>query len=380
MITNTTFIPSHGWAKKKSKTVRLVVPITNAHRRSPNPLLQDPTRTKTLRRTFENDLVKRFSRLKRKLYELIVVADAFGLSVENALTTNVRWAFLTSAEKLQQFQAWLALTIQADILLGASATEGAYWRRYVEEGYRKGAGKAFDQVKVARRAEALAERSGTEYLQWYQGTREQFLASSFGQPETVEKIQLLTSRTFTDLKNVTEAMSTAMSRTLVDGLTQGKGTKAIARDLAKHVDGIGKNRARLIARSEIIRAHAEGALDSMEQMGVEEVGVMVEWSSVPDSRRCQLCASLEGVVLKIKEMRGLIPRHPQCRCSVVPANVGESTTDQIRGKTRIRQAIDRSIKAEIPKRSKRSLARQKTLTKWAGADKRVTKKRPKSIV
>jgi len=308
------------------------------------------------------------------------IVDLRMFRVDNSLAANARWEFLTSAEKLESFKVWLATAIQADILLGASGTEGNYWAKYIEQGYRKGAGRAFTDVKIARRAEALAERSGSEYLQWYEGTREQFLQSAFGQPVAKEKVQLLASRVFTDLKGVTDTMSTSLARTLADGMVEGKNPRAIAKDIMKQVDGIGIRRAHLISRTEIIRSHAQGQLRALEMMGVEKVGVAVEWSTAGDSRVCKRCQALEGVVLTIKEAQGLIPVHPACRCSFLPSGTGESTEGQVRSQAKIKAAIDKSIKAEIPKKSKRTLAQQKALTKWGGADKRIAKKRPKSIV
>lgn len=300
---------------------------------------------------------------------------------------NQRFAFRTTPEQLRLFQEWLATEIRQDIfglprvftvdpfgVIAGAELERAYWTEFVRRGYEKGAGRAFSDV----RKPALA--SGKEQLAFFEGTRAEFLRQSFAQPETVEKVKLLASRVFTDLKGVTDAMSAQMSRVLAEGLTQGKNPRAIAKDLVDRVDKIGITRARLIARTEIIRAHAEGQLDALERLGVEEVGVMVEWSTAGDDRVCPLCQPLEGVVFKLKEARGLIPRHAQCRCAHIPANVGEGTKGQKHGQSAVKAARDRSIKAEIPKRSKRTVAQQKARSTWAGADTRVVKKRPVSVL
>jgi len=185
-------------------------------------------------------------------------------------------------------------------------------------------------------------------------------------------------RSYMDLKGVTEAMATSMHRTLMDGLIQGRGPRDVARELNRSVDGIGKVRARTIARTETIRAHAEGQLDALKNLGVEEVGVMVEWSTAGDDRVCPLCADMEAVVLKIDEARMLIPRHPNCRCAWIPANVGEPTKGQVRGKSRIDSAVDRSVRSEKPRAD--SAAQARRLSTWAGADTRVRKRRPRSKV
>ena len=219
----------------------------------------------------------------------------------SARSLNQRFAFATSSEKVVAYEEWLKTKFD-DVVV---SDRDAYWERYVAEGYNKGAGRAFDDTYKARRAMAGSQ----EQLAYYQGSKEQFLQDAFGNPESLDKVKLLAGRTLTDLKNVNSVMATQMSRALVDGLTQGIGAIALAKNLTSIV-GDNEYRAMTIARTELIRAHAEGQLDAMEKMGVEEVGVMVEWSSAGDDRVCPLCQDLDGVVLKISEARGIIPRHP----------------------------------------------------------------------
>ncbi len=309
--------------------------------------------------------------------------DITGNSIEGGLRQlsgitvnqpNQRWRFLSNPEKVAAFRQWLDTQIQVDIIGINSVTEidNAYWTKYVEEGYRKGAGRAFDDV----RKPALA--SGSEQLSFFEGTKQEFLRQSFGRPETIEKVKLLAGRVFTDLTGVTDVMAAQMTRVLTDGLVQGQNPREIARALNQRVDAIGKARSTVIARTEIIRAHAEGQLDALEQLGVAEVGVMVEWSTAGDDRVCPRCEPMDGVVLKIREARGLIPLHPQCRCAHIPANVGESTRGQTRSKTEIDKSIRESVKAFKPKKTKRTIAQQKQLTPFAG--KTIAKRRPRSVL
>lgn len=232
-------------------------------------------------------------------------------------TENTRWKPLTSPEKLKAFEAWLRNEL-AQSLRGASDRE--LWRAYIEAGYRKGAGRAFDDVNRPSRA-APGRAVG-----FYQGGRETFLRSTFAHPETIEKVQLLASRAFDELDNVTADMGNRMARTLADGLVRGAHPTEIARRMTEDID-IGRNRAEVIARTEIMRVHAEAQLDSMERMGVTEVGAAVEWTTAGDEQVCPKCAPLEGVVLKISEARGMLPRHPNCRCAWLPALIGEEEPD-----------------------------------------------------
>lgn len=311
---------------------------------------------------------------------------------------NQRFAFQSSAQQVASFRAWLEGQIEANIL-PASASTGAdaYWDAFVEEGYRKGQGRAFTDSRPA-----VIASGNPEQLAFYEGTKAEFLASSFGSPVAIEKVQLLSGRVFTELRGVTQAMAQGITRELTEGLSRGESPFVIARRMQDEIRGIGMRRATLIARTEITRTHAEGQLDAMERLGVEQVGVAVEWSTAGDDRVCPLCLPLDGVVMSLKEARGIIPRHTQCRCAFIPANVGESQKDQIRTKGGIDSAFSKSVGKERPKFkheivpgqftptgrpvrrrvgiSKETVKQAKRKSPWKGADTKVKKNRPKGLL
>lgn len=329
--------------------------------RKPSPLRIDPTRTGGLRKQLMAAVRKRFATLRFAVHKLIVDEDVFGLKPTNhdpftaddarqpeklanhplpftnvsLPTSNTRWRFNSNPEKVKAFEAWLRQQFQTSIL-GKSNEE--LWQRFVEEGFRRGAGRSFDDVKKREKSLALDKDS----LDFYRGTKDQFLRSAFARPVAVEKVQLLAGRVLTDLKGVTEQTATVMSRTLTDGLVRGISPRELARDLVEDVEGIGLQRALTIARTEIIRAHSEGQLTALEELGVEEVGVTVEWVTAGDEKVCSLCEPLEGVTFTLEEARGTIPRHPNCRCAFVPANVGEDKEDQKSSKKEIDGAVEQS--------------------------------------
>lgn len=234
------------------------------------------------------------------------------------LATN-RWQAVTTSQKVDQFQQWLRQQY-AELLIGAN--DERVWHTYAEAGYKKGAGRAFDDSRKSSRTAAQRDQStavpGTSPMDFHAGTRDEFLRSTFAQPVSVERIKYLASRSFDDLENVTSDLSARLSRSLGDGLTQGTSPRELARSMSEDLD-ISQGRAELIARTEIIRAHSEGQLDALENMGVEEVGVMVEWLATEDGRQCEECASMAGSILDIEDARGMIPFHPNCRCCWVPA-------------------------------------------------------------
>lgn len=312
-------------------------------------------------------MLRRLNLIQREVVRLVEEEDAFGLkqrqrvgSLSNIPTLNTRWRFLTTPQKAAAFQTWIKSRLDQTLLEAYKNEEDGYWKAYIDESFRKGAGRAFDDV---RKRGAQDRKS----LDFYEGTRAEFMRSSFGQPETVDKVKLLAGRVFTELQGVTQDTATKMSRVLTDGLAQGQNPRQISKTLVTSL-GLSKNRANTIARTEIIRAHAEGQLDALEKLGIAQVGVAVEWSTAGDQRVCPLCQPMDGVVYPIAKAHGLIPRHPNCRCSFLPANVGESAAEQLRRKSEIAAAVRKSVRAEMPKKGKRTLAQQMKLSRWAGAD------------
>lgn len=315
----------------------------------------DPTKTAMLRARFLGEVRKRFKKLKGRINDLIIREDAFGLKqapansnlqsmfgIDSLPVRNTRWAFRSDAEKVAEFQKWLALQISSEIIGTQANPQDAFWHAYILQGYQKGAGRAFTDF-YKKRQSTLSDMA---QLGFFNGTKKDFLQQAFGQPVAIEKVKLLAGRVFSDLKGVTDTMSAQISRELVDGLIQGQSPREVARTINKKVDKIGKVRAAAIARTETIRAHAEGQLDGMEKLGVDTVTAAVEWSTALDGHVCPLCVPLEGVVLKLNEARGMLPRHPNCRCAWRPANVGEKQDKQKRTKASIEKQLRKSKKAE----------------------------------
>lgn len=283
-----------------------------------------------------------------------------------------RWKFRTNAEQLRLFEEWLKTEIQGEIL---QSQVDAYWEKYIEESYKKGLGRSFEEVNKGKKV------GREKNLDFYKGSKSQFIQDSFHQPASIEKVKLLAGRVYTDLQGVTETMAAEIKRTLVDGMIQGRHPRVIAKQMNERVDKIGITRANTIARTEVMRAHAEGQLDAFDKMGVAQLGVSVEWSTAI-ANVCPLCAPLEGIVVSIKESRGMLPRHPNCRCVWLPAGVGETSKKQIKSKPEIDKAIDTSLRQEIPKKEKgkTSLREQSAKSKWGGARKRIAEDRPKSLL
>lgn len=159
--------------------------------------------------------------------------------------------------------------------------------------------------------------------------------SEFGtvirQPIHASTLESLFTRTFRELRNITDSVERDILRQFTDGLAEGIGPEQMARRANSVVGGIapdpeavaqagkgGLHRGRLMARTEVIRAHSEATLNRFEQWGVDEVTGRAEWLTAGDQRVCPRCAGMEGTVQTTKAARGLIPLHPNCRCSWLP--------------------------------------------------------------
>ena len=330
----------------------------------PNALKSDPTRTTTLRRKFVADMTRRFRALSKNINELVVEDDAFGLTASSPFLGNQQvarqaWRFQSDAQKVASYRAWLKGQIDQGILVRQGATGQPWTDVYIESAYRKGVARAYTDT----RRDLLATEP-----QVFEQTKADFLRQTFNQPVAIQKLELLGTRAFDQLEGVTQAMSQQMSRILSDGLSAGDGAAKIARDLRNNVEKINNTRAKVLARTEIVHAHAEGQLDAFERLGVKELGILAEWQTAGDERVCPECEPLDGVVMTVDEARGLLPRHPNCRCAWVPANRKFKEPGQKRGR-KADAAVSDSIQAEAGKNTIRRTKRQtRRRSVWRGKE------------
>ena len=240
--------------------------------------------------------------------EIAFNSDRFIIQTTNA----VPFDFPTDPAKLRAFNKWLQDQVNKGILTVDQA--GKPWlSTYVMSAYKKGMLRAYTDSH----AKELGKPAG-----FYEGTQQQFLESSFMQPESMAKIEFLYTRSYEELKGITAAMSQQMSRVLATGMVQGQGPGTIARMLSKTISGMSTTRARMIARTEVMAAHAEGQLDGFEKLGIDEVGLNVEFDllTAGDDLVCSECQEMaDAGPYTIEEARGILPIHPNDRCCWGPA-------------------------------------------------------------
>jgi len=268
---------------------------------------QDPTRTTTLRQRFEAEMRRRFVGLKREITKRIVEMDGFGLRANRG-----EFEFTRTSDKVGAFMDWLA-DAENSLILGttrgaslAGAAESAWMNTYVESAYVRGLNQAASRL---RQAGALVEQ--------------RWIDAAFRRPIHADRLGIAYTRTFAELKGITDVMDRQISQVLAEGLSRGAGPLDIARGINDRVDKIGITRARMLARTEVINAHAEAGLNAYQEAGLEGVDVVAEWLTAANA--CPECVALEADgPYSIEAARGLIPQHPNCRCTWAPLVRGGS--------------------------------------------------------
>lgn len=223
------------------------------------------------------------------------------------VSTPGRFNFPSDAFRLQAFAGWLTQAEEGGILevvrndAGEIVEEAGWQQTYVRRGYEKGVRQADQQLAAA----------GMEIP-------DEAAAQAISVPIHQRKLELLFTRNFTELQGITESTAQEVRRQLAEGLTRGENPRRVANRINDRVAAVGGHRSRVLARTEIIRAHSESTLTRFEQFGVDAVKGKAEFATAGDRRVCPICAGLEGQVFKIDEARGIIPVHPQCRCAWLP--------------------------------------------------------------
>ena len=292
----------------------------------------DPTRTTTLRNAFAREAVRRFKELKAVIALSVYQNDCFGLKPQ-IHTFQMRavppgaFAFTRSAEKVSAFMLWLNDQVKAGIITVAEleqvgeGVEAMWTNKYILDSYKRGVQRArYEMRKVGIDIPTIEDSGGIDAV----------MNNIFH----IDRVGLLYTRVYKDLKGITDAMDSQISRILAQGMVDGDGPRLLARKLVSTIDGknagtlgitdtLGRfipaqRRAETLARTEIIRAHHLATVQEYRNFGLEGIQVQAEWVTAGDDRVCDECSSLEGKRYTLDEIEPMIPVHPNCRCLAVP--------------------------------------------------------------
>jgi len=291
----------------------------------------DPTRTTALRNAFATKMNQKFRDITVDIITGVYKNDCFGLERRDihTLQAPVQGAFMfpRSQQKLAAFMKWLDQQVKNGIITVAdmeqigTAVEAIWMNTYLFDSYKRGVLRARNEMR----------RAGMD-IPPIDGPGE--LLAVVNLPFHIDRIGLIYTRVYGDLKGITDAMSSQISRILAQGLADGDGARLLARKLVATINGTGmgdlgitdtlgrfipaQRRAEILARTEIIRAHHLATIQEYRNWGVLGITVKGEWKTAGDDRVCSKCASMEGRVFTLDEIEPLIPLHPQCRCIALP--------------------------------------------------------------
>ncbi len=303
----------------------------------------DPTHTTSLRNRWGSEMRSRFNELVKVVRVSVDDVDCFGLkgggeeisplTLQANLSTTGTNAFMfsTSGEKVNAFMRWFRSQVDNGILevrefeqIGASVNQ-AWTNKYVYDSYKRGVIRArYELGKAGFDVPTIDASGGAEAV--------------MGTPFHLERVGLLYSRVFEDLRGITTQMDTQISRVLSQGLIDGDGPRLLARKLVGTINGSGigdlgltdtlgrfipaRRRAEILARTEVIRAHHQANIQEYKNWRAENVYVVAEFLTAGDDRVCDRCAAIaaQGKTYTLEEAQNLIPVHPQCRCIVLPVH------------------------------------------------------------
>lgn len=287
---------------------------------------QDPANILRLQLKYERALLKKITDIEKIIKYAIVDRDVFGLNEQFAIMQLTpppqrAFAFDTNTKKIQAFIDWLNGLINEDLLrLGVMADIGdvnAFWGNvYIFESYKRGV----QDIRFDLKQQGIYDFKDIDAV--------------MHTPVHLERVAQMFLRNYENLKGITADMSKEISKFLAECFANGLWPREIAKNMVELIetgkmtdiaikDKLGrtistKRRASLLARTECIAAHINGAVEECLRMGYKEGQIYAEYIAGYDNRVCDTCANMHMQTFTLEEIRALIPVHPQCRCTFVP--------------------------------------------------------------
>ena len=261
----------------------------------------DPTRTTALRNAFARDMKRRFKELIRAIRVGVDVNDAFGLSDANAFSLILfnqiqipeagAFAFPRSVDKMASFMRWLEQQVENGILTVGEfdqigvGLESAWTNKYILDSYKRGIQRArYEMRRNDINIPSIDATGGVDL--------------AIGLPLHLDRLGVLYTRVFSELKGITAQMDQLISRILAQGIADGDNPRLLARKLVATIDGAGvgelgitdslgrfipaARRAEILARTEIIRAHHQGMIQEYMNWGMQGVTILADWKTAGD--------------------------------------------------------------------------------------------------
>lgn len=289
----------------------------------------DPTQTADIRKRYSTLLDIRWRKTNVQLRDAVIAQDILGLSNQPGA---FGLAALSADGRLRAFQSWFDQTLERIVL----EHDAGYLDKMIEHTFRRAMSRA---QKLTRPVEP---------------------------PDMADTISHLQQFALVELQGIAEAVSQRVVRLGADAQISHQKPIELARLGSHAIETVGITRSRQMVATMVVKTHGVATLDTFEQAGVQQVGLVpehvrklpvkdaaiwpalrrlgrslrtiqrirreegliekvfegleVEVLTAGDDRVCDEC---EGIAAdgpySIDEARSLIPAHPNCRCAFVPA-------------------------------------------------------------
>ena len=208
-----------------------------------------------------------------------------------------------------RFMAWLRNQQEKGTLSVISRGDNIYVRRALSDGDRWAIARlreaGYDIAVTATSTEAYAPQ------QLASGA----VGTTFNGAVPASTVRLLFQRNYDLLEGITSDTSNQSGRVLSEGLADGENPTVIARNIADRIDSVGRHRATLLARHEVMYAHNKSAEHRYRQQGVERVKIL-------GNGPCVQCQPYVGNTYPLDNLpQGGPPFHPQCVGTIAPAGI-----------------------------------------------------------
>ena len=260
---------------------------------------QDPANILRLQLKYERALLKKITDIEKIIKYAIVDRDVFGLNEQFAIMQLTpppqrAFSFDTNTKKIQAFIEWLNSLINEDLLrLGTMADIGnvnEFWGNvYIFESYQRGV----QDIRFDLKQQGIYDFMDIDAV--------------MHTPVHLNRVAQMFLRNYENLKGITADMSKQLSTALSEGFINGLSPKDIAKNLVELIekgkmsdiaikDKIGrtistKHRASLLARTECIAAHVNGAVEECLRMGYEKGQIFAEYIAGYDDSVYLSCCS-----------------------------------------------------------------------------------------
>ena len=190
-------------------------------------------------------------------------------------------------------------------------------QKTIKDAYIKGVSRAVRTLK----AKELINLSSPEFAK---GVESAYIRT-LTQNNNIEQLKKFNSNS---IGNINQTVVTKISTSVYEGIRADYNQFEIYETMRSTIQKVAVPRARTTVRTEIVRAQACGILDSFSQMGVDSVMVDIEEppsyttnEKTKTHKECPMCKPLKNKVFTLKEAYGIIPVHPNCRCSFLAFGV-----------------------------------------------------------